>query len=125
MGVKCTRIGQDSNHHRSKFYFSSMFHMDLRIQSAFLPGIDDVTEVWRQGAVVGHPRRLRVGVRLREVVGQLPRPGEHLSTLIRSIDHFNLNGTRTDTMVGDPCSRVPDARIHCDLINWAVSKCKL
>lgn len=56
-----------------------------------VPGVDDVAEIWRQGSVVGGSGRFRVGVRLWEVVGQLSRPGEHLSVLIGTVHDLDLH----------------------------------
>lgn len=58
------------------------------------PGVDDVAEVGRQGAVVGRAGRLRVDIGFGEVVGGLAGPGEHLARLVRTVDHFHLRAGR-------------------------------
>lgn len=55
-----------------------------------LPCVDDVAEIGRQGSVVGDTGCFGVGVRFREVVGQLPWAGEHLSVVIGTIDNLDL-----------------------------------
>lgn len=60
--------------------------------SPAVPGVHDVAEVRRQGSVVGRAGSFGVGVRLREVVGQLAWPCEHLSALVGTVHDLHLNG---------------------------------
>lgn len=58
-----------------------------------IPGIDNVAEVRRKGAIVGGASCLWVGVGLGEIVREFARPCEHFTRVIRTIYHLDLHRT--------------------------------
>lgn len=56
-----------------------------------LPGSSDVGEVRGHDAIVANLGGLIVGVGVREAIGQLSWPHEHLSHIIRSVLYFYLS----------------------------------
>lgn len=62
----------------------------------FVPGVDDVAEIWGQGSVVCGTSGFRVWIRLWEVIGRFSGSSEHLSGLVRAVHHLHLKQKSDD-----------------------------